>query len=110
MGKVNKAGPVRRGEVKKNRGKVTAKAKGKRPEPSRFDVEQLDPQRVCGTKTSVERLFRVNETNDAGARAHLVFFDRHGWYCEHSADCPAVSHARRFGKRSKPAERKQRAR
>ncbi|HWH52166.1 MAG TPA: hypothetical protein VN651_11545 [Gemmatimonadaceae bacterium] len=99
MGKVNKAGTVRKGGIKKNRGK----AKASRPEPSRFRVHEVDPRRVCGARTSVERLFRVDETNDTGARAHLVFFDRHGWYCEHSADCPAVPHARKFGARSSRA-------
>ena len=96
MGKVNKAGTVRKGGIKKNRVKPNVK----RAEPSHFRVHEVDPRRICGPRTSVERLFRVDETNDSGARAHLVFFDRHGWYCEHSADCPAVPHARKFGARS----------
>jgi hypothetical protein len=27
---------------------------------------------------------------------HLVFFDRHGWYCEHGKQCAAVTDVRKF--------------
>jgi hypothetical protein len=30
-------------------------------------------------------------------RPHLVFLDRHGWYCEHGRDCPAVKQVRTTG-------------
>jgi hypothetical protein len=61
-------------------------------------VKELNAQQKCGQGTSVERLFRVDETADGAARAHLVFLDRrHGWYCEHGVECPAVGQARRIG-------------
>jgi hypothetical protein len=58
-------------------------------------VRELDPQQKCGTGTSVQLLYRVDQTVDGRASAHLVFFDRHGWYCEHGRTCPAVAHARK---------------
>jgi hypothetical protein len=61
----------------------------------RVAVRELDPQRKCGDGTSVQFLYRVDETVDGRATAHLVFFDRHGWYCEHGRTCPAVAHARK---------------
>ena len=75
-----------------NAGKVT------RPEPVpvvRVAVRELDPQKKCGAGTSVQFLYRVDESVDGRASAHLVFFDRHGWYCEHGRSCPAVAHARK---------------
>ena len=62
-----------------------------------YQIRQLDPVRVCGDRTSVVQLFRVDEQamavgKAAGARqVHLVFNDRHGWYCEHGRSCHAVS-------------------
>jgi hypothetical protein len=48
---------------------------------------------VVGVQTGVEHLVRVrSRPNDA---PHLVFHDRHGWYCEsHGAQCAAVALAR----------------
>ena len=69
-----------------------------RPEPVpvvRVAVRELDPQKKCGAGTSVQFLYRVDESVDGRASAHLVFFDRHGWYCEHGRSCPAVAHARK---------------
>lgn len=61
-----------------------------------FRIRELDAQEKCGRNTSVERLFRVDETGEV-RRAHLVFLDRrHGWYCEHGVHCPAVAPARRI--------------
>lgn len=90
-------------------GKATAKAKGasKRalavvrgrgaPAPVvRVAVKSLDPLRKCGPNTSVQFLYRVDEQVDGRSTPHLVFFDRHGWYCEHGRTCPAVGHARKF--------------
>lgn len=66
-------------------------------------IRELDPVRVCGRRTSVVALFRVEEKAErpstrttkrttAGERqVHLVFNDRHGWYCEHGRSCHAVS-------------------
>lgn len=87
--------------AKKGAAKLS-KAGGKRlpppkPKPvSRFALHALDPIRKCGVGTSVQRLYRVDESStDGSSRVHLVFFDRHGWYCEHGRDCAAVSHARK---------------
>jgi hypothetical protein len=68
-------------------------AKAARPE---LQIRELDPLRVCGGRTSVVQLFRVDEQllegKAAGARqVHLVFNDRHGWYCEHGRSCHAVT-------------------
>ena len=77
-----------------SKGKPAATASAKSP-PGRVAVRELDPQRKCGEGTSVQFLYRVDETVDGRATAHLVFFDRHGWYCEHGRTCPAVAHARK---------------
>ncbi len=58
-------------------------------------VRSLDPQAKCGAGTSVERLFRVDETLNGSTETHLVFFDRHGLYCTHGRSCPAVDDVRR---------------
>jgi hypothetical protein len=62
-------------------------------------VLDLDPFEKCGRGTSVQRLIRVDEMIDHTREAHLVFFDRHGWYCEHGRTCPAVGHARKHAER-----------
>ena len=62
----------------------------------RVAVKPLDPLRKCGPNTTVQFLYRVDEQVDGRSTAHLVFFDRHGWYCEHGRTCPAVGHARKF--------------
>ena len=60
-------------------------------------IRELDPIRICGDRTSVTQLFRVDETIVPTGKAassrqvHLVFNDRHGWYCEHGRSCHAVS-------------------
>jgi len=66
-----------------------------------FRVDELVPQSKCGPGTSVQRLFRVRESTDGVTRSHLVFFDRHGWYCEHGRNCQAVSPAVKFGDRAR---------
>ena len=92
--------PVKAGKARKPAKPVPAK-----PEPPRFDVRALDPRR-CGPDTSVQLLYRIEETSQerapktAPSRMHLVFFDRHGWYCEHGRDCPAVPHAQREARKS----------
>ena len=58
-------------------------------------IKELDPVRKCGPNTSVQFLYRVDESVDGRRTAHLVFFDRHGWYCEHGRTCPAVGHAKK---------------
>ena len=61
----------------------------------RVEIRELDPLRKCGAGTSVQHLYRVIERAKGGLTNHLVFFDRHGWYCEHGRACPAVGLARK---------------
>ncbi len=65
----------------------------------RVAIKALDPYRKCGPETSVQYLYRVDEQVDGRITHHLVFFDRHGWYCEHGRACPAVAHARKYNGR-----------
>jgi hypothetical protein len=93
-------GPEARGGASKAPGKrrPNAKAPLARQPATQFRVKELNAQQKCGPGTSVERLFRVDERVEGSARAHLVFLDRrHGWYCEHGVECPAVRQARRIG-------------
>lgn len=95
---------VNRGKAKPSATKRTKakSAKATTATPPDFRVRELDPQRKCGAGTSVERLYRVDEWKEDGAvRLHLVFLDRHGWYCEHGRNCPAVPHARKLGDRAR---------
>jgi hypothetical protein len=79
------------------RGRAKAKPAAAKTLPAQFRVKELNAQEKCGQGTSVERLFRVDETADGAAKAHLVFLDRrHGWYCEHGVECPAVGQAKRI--------------
>lgn len=71
----------------------------------RFDLKQLDPLKKCGPGTSVELLFRVIERDDGRAVNHLVYFDRHGWYCDHGVACPAVAAVKKQGGHRMPALR-----
>jgi hypothetical protein len=76
---------------------VRGRAKAAKPAPVvRVAVKELDPQRKCGVGTSVQFLYRVDESIDGRSTPHLVFFDRHGWYCEHGRACPAVMHAMKY--------------
>lgn len=69
------------------------------PPATEYRVRELDPAAKCGPATSVERLYRIDERTSGTVRTHLVFLDRHGWYCEHGADCPAVAQVRRATRR-----------
>ena len=103
------AKPARKATKKTAKGKAASSKKksGKKvpakkappppPPPPRFEVRALDPLRKCGPGTSVQLLYRIDETAGNGSTRthHLVFYDRHGWYCEHGRDCPAVPHAQR---------------
>lgn len=83
---------------KKNKRKAAIRSSAPKARPApvlRVTIRELDPQRKCGPGTSVQFLYRVDETVDGRATTHLVFFDRHGWYCEHGRTCPAVGHARK---------------
>jgi hypothetical protein len=63
--------------------------------PTRVEIKELDPLRKCGPGTSVQRLYRVLERTDGLTTSHLVFLDRHGWYCVHGRACPAVGLAKK---------------
>ena len=57
------------------------------PEP--VLIEALDPRRVGGARTRVRGVWRVRFGSEA--RAHRVYHDRHGWYCEdHGTACRAT--------------------
>ena len=58
-------------------------------------IRELVPQQVCGPRTRVHRVFRVEERVDTSSQMHLVFNDHHGWYCEHGTDCHAVGEVRK---------------
>ena len=72
------------------------KVAGGSPGKLRVAIKPLDPVRKCGPGTSVQFLYRVDESVDGRSTPHLVFFDRHGWYCEHGRTCPAVGHAKKY--------------
>lgn len=114
MSRVNKSGRRKKGQKRQAapkpeprggsvsgngaRGRTRAKRAAARTLKAQFRVRELNAQQKCGQDTSVERLFRVDETTDGSAKAHLVFLDRrHGWYCEHGVECPAVGQAKRIG-------------
>jgi hypothetical protein len=100
----HKAAPGDRGRRKVAGGR-RALVKGRTQESEiSFRVRELDPRVKCGPGTSVQQLYRVDERGDGTSRVHLVFFDRHGWYCEHARDCPAVIHAKRIGSKRKPLD------
>jgi hypothetical protein len=61
-------------------------------------IRELDPQTTCGRGTTVMQLYRVDDLPTDTATTHLVFYDRHGWYCEHGRDCPAVAAVRKHEK------------
>ena len=66
------------------------------PPPLRvIKVRELDPYARCGPDTSVEQLFRVDESLDGRPTVHVVYLDRHGWYCYHGRTCPAVADVHR---------------
>ena len=65
----------------------------------RVRIRAMDPVRMCGRGTSVTALYRVEETLDQTRVNHLVFFDRHGWYCEHGKQCGAVNDVQKFTRR-----------
>jgi hypothetical protein len=71
--------------------------RGAAPSPqTRVAVRSLDPFEKCGPNTSVQFLYRVDESVEGRSTPHLVFFDHHGWYCEHGRTCPAVGHAKKY--------------
>ena len=94
--KATRAGKASKPEVRKGRRSARIGVKAGKTARPELQIRELDPLRVCGGRTSVVQLFRVDEQllegKAAGARqVHLVFNDRHGWYCEHGRSCHAVS-------------------
>ena len=71
-----------------------------RPKEERREVKvrELVPEKICGPRTRVHQVFRVEERVNGSSQTHLVFNDRHGWYCEHGTDCHAVGAVRKSGK------------
>ena len=60
--------------------------------PRARTVESLDPREVVGPDTRVASLFRVRY--EGTHAVHLVFVDKHGWYCgDHGRGCDAVKAA-----------------
>ena len=56
-------------------------------------IERLEPRRVVGPRTAVQDVVRVKM--GATEAPHIIFHDRHGWYCEaHGAQCGAVQLAK----------------
>ena len=56
-------------------------------------ITALDPRAVLGASTRVRGIWKVEYPGER--RPHLVYHDRHGWYCEeHGASCRAVARVR----------------
>jgi hypothetical protein len=69
------------------------------PEP--VLIEALDTRKVSGARTRVRGVWRVRFGSEP--RAHRVYHDRHGWYCdEHGAGCRAA-HTVRAAEGAPPA-------
>jgi hypothetical protein len=61
--------------------------------PRARTVERLEPREVVGPETRVTALYRVRY--EGTHAVHLVFVDKHGWYCgDHGRHCDAVAAAR----------------
>ena len=99
----SRAPTKRAGPSQAPRGGVRTGAKGSKHlarenAPRVVRITALDPFERCGPRTSVVHLYRVVERRGDESSVHLVFFDRHGWYCEHGQACRAVDDVRRHGK------------
>ena len=95
------AAPARRRASARKVAPMVASSRGSRAPavPDRVvKIKQLDPYEKCGPSTSVVHLYRVDESLDGLAATHLVFYDRHGWYCEHGRGCRAVEDVRKVVK------------
>jgi ribosomal protein L31 len=75
---------------------LNSRSKGKTKVERKVKIRPMDPIEMCGKDTSVTQLYRVEETADKGRIHHLVFFDKHGWYCEHGKQCSAVGDVQKF--------------
>ena len=74
----------------------TPRGRGTGVQSRRVRISEKDPQVVCGKGTTVVRLFRVEERLEGDRVMHLVFNDRHGWYCEHGSQCIAVADVKKY--------------
>ena len=72
------------------RGTVRERSGDKKP-AELMRIREIDPRTKCGTGTTVMQLFRVDDLPEDAPRVHMVFHDRHGWYCQHGRECPAVA-------------------
>jgi hypothetical protein len=82
--------PVRR----RIKGTRKAKTEVKR----KVRIRPMDPIQKCGKGTTVTQLYRVEEMLDLTSIHHLVFFDRHGWYCEHGKQCSVVKDVQKLAR------------
>lgn len=61
--------------------------------PIAVTITALDPRTVLGATTRVRGVWRVEYPGER--RPHLVYHDRHGWYCEeHGPSCRSVTRVR----------------
>src|SRR5690606_3569163 len=86
--------PPRDKRARRKSAKIVAAAKASAP-TELMRIRELDPQAACGEGTTVMQLFRVDDLPFGNDTTHLVFFDRHGWYCAHGRECPAVAAVRK---------------
>jgi hypothetical protein len=93
-----KSTPTARNSAKRG-GKITGRSVAALPPARVVKIKELNAQGKCGPGTSVVHLFRVDEVCNGTPAVHLVFFDRHGWYCEHGRTCPAVEDVRKVAGR-----------
>lgn len=75
---------------------LNSRTKGEKEVKRKVRIQPMDPTQLCGKGTSVTQLYRVEETLEQGRVHHLVFFDKHGWYCEHGKQCSAVGDVQKF--------------
>lgn len=62
--------------------------------PFKAVIERLDPKKVVGPRTAVQHVVRVKMRPTEPP--HIIFHDRHGWYCEaHGSSCSAVQLAQK---------------
>ncbi|MEO7358924.1 MAG: hypothetical protein ABI120_01255 [Gemmatimonadaceae bacterium] len=57
--------------------------------PESPEIVRLNPRTVAGQRTAVVEVVRVRMRSSEAP--HLIFNDRHGWYCEtHGTQCAAI--------------------
>ncbi|MEP6832922.1 MAG: hypothetical protein ABJB74_05980 [Gemmatimonas sp.] len=66
--------------------------------PERPEILRLNPRAFAGQQTSIAEIVRVRMRSSEPP--HLIFHDRHGWYCEtHGVHCAAVALAQELVER-----------